>query len=144
MYDFDKDQIIDGITELYQDNAEQCGFVTRSEVEGRFMENNIRFVHRNGEIACAMSYRHLQRGNYTAVYRSAISQHGSNDDRRNILDVILRESPHEYVLTKVPYDSEENGFWREVGELQRKEKGRKRQLNVYRVINDNVNSVLDY
>lgn len=144
IHDYDREQIIDGITELYQDNADQCGFVTRSEVEGRFAENGIRFRHRDGEIVCAMSFRHLQRGHYTAIYRSAISANGSNEDRKALLHGILRESPHEYALTKVPYDSEENAFWAEVGELQRSVEGRKRQLNVYRVVNDYVNSVLDY
>lgn len=144
IHDFDKEKIIDGITELYQDNSDELGFVTRSELEGRFDENGVKFRHRDGQIVAALDYSHLERKPFTKVYRTAIDDAGSNKDRKIMLSEVLRESPWGVVRTKVPYDSTENDFWRDIGYQIDEESGKKRPLNIWQVRDEKVNTVLDY
>ncbi len=129
---YDKNQIVEEVVELYQSNPDDCGFVMKAEVEERFDNGNVYFLHRGGRVACAFDFRHLSRYNHTRIYHTAVAEGFEGEGLRSkLLSSILTESPYGRVVSKVPVGASENSFWEKEGRLFKREVGRKRDLNVW-------------
>lgn len=143
---YDRAQILDEIVELYQDNTEECGFVKRAELEGRFEDEEVKFIHRDGKVVSALDYHHLERHHYTKVYHTVVREGFEHlAFRERLIDRVLQESPHGHVISKVPAGVDENSVWERLGgEKMRTETGRKRDLNVWSLVDNSVPGVFDY
>lgn len=130
------------VADLYQANTDQCGWVTREEINTRYENDEVKYAIQEDEALAAADYSHVGSKGKTKVYRTAVRDESAEEWRERIIDRIMGESPYGIIETKVPVDSNENGFWEKRAELVRREPGNRRMLNIYREI-ENREGVVD-
>jgi GNAT superfamily N-acetyltransferase len=116
---------------LFQDHRDELGFVNRAQCE----EKDLWTVTRNGDVVAAALGNHCTRKPQTTLYELAVAK----DYRREglateLINRMLRDSPHNKVVCKCPTDLPANEFYDSVGfEQIATEQGKNRNLNVWEI-----------
>jgi len=114
---------------LFQDHRDELGFVNRAQCE----EKDLWTVERDGSVVGAALGNHCTRKPQTTLYELAVAK----DYRREgiatqLVNRMLRDSPHNKVVCKCPVDLPANNFYESNGfELLATEDGKNRSLNVW-------------
>lgn len=130
------------VADLYQANTDECGWVTREELQQRYEDGGVKYALQEDRALAAADYAHVSSKGITKVYRTAVSDESAEEWRGRIIDRIMQESPFGVIETLVPVDSSENNFWKDKAEHVGREPGKKRMLNRYRMVDDR-DGVLD-
>lgn len=123
------DPIYQQAADLFQDHAEELGFISRAQCR----EDRLLTVERDGRVVGAALINHCERKPQTTLYDIAVDE----DYRRQgialeLIKCIAAESPHNRIIAKCPCDLPSNEFyqrtgWSKVGQ----EHGKERPLNVW-------------
>lgn len=138
--EFDEDEIIAEVVDLFQSRPDWCGFKNEEQIRNRFQDGNVYFSHQNGELVAALDFNHTNKG-YTVVYNSVVRD--ISDHRpfwEGLVNRVLRESKWNRIITRVPEDVEEILLWRRLGKRVTMEPGKNRRLVVFEVLGDETTS----
>lgn len=134
LHTYDAEQICDEIVELFQECADWHGFRTTEEVEREFHEGRVLWSHRDGAVITAVNFRHCERKPYTRVYFTAMrDDYWDPEAWSNLIDLILDRSPWGRVVSKTVAGSEESRLWEDIADHVRREDGKERPLDVWKV-----------
>lgn len=137
-------EIVELVADLYQSNTDECGWVTRTELQRRHdEEGGVKAALQEDRAIAAADYSHVGSKGVTKVYRTAKAGDVDEEWRERIVGRIMNESPFGVIETLVPVDSSENEFWEGRAEHVGREPGKKRMLNRYRVVDGSKQGVTD-
>lgn len=131
---YDTEEVIDGVTDLLQERVEWHGWRTRVETARYFNDGGVVWSHRGGDIACTAVFKHLEQRPHTRVYFTAMAEeHWDPAMWESLIGRIVRDSPHNRVLSKTAADTPEHDLWAGVAAHVAQEPGKHRRLDVWLV-----------
>jgi len=122
-------QTIQNAADLFQQHRDELGFVNRAQCE----EKDLWTVKRDGEVVGAALGNHCTRKPQTTLYELAVlSDYRQRGIATDLVDRMMRDSPHNKLVAKCPVGLPSNGFYNANGwEKTDTESGKNRALNVW-------------
>jgi len=124
---------IDAIKKIADSLSKELGFVIRGALVESAQRNELIVIDDNG-VKGFVNF-HRRKDGWTTIYEIAVSEKGKGYGQK-LIDYLLAE--RHIIKLKCPVDNEANKFYNKVGKLVKIVKGKKRDLNVYIIIPEDI------